>query len=113
MFCFNLTGLVRTLSQDVDMVTILLFLLELGGPCVWITAGLGAQANTHTTSELVLLELRQKCKGVKGAKFLVRFYSSCRVIKVGMGSINYIDKATPLTVLDYCIASTVNFLLLT
>lgn len=114
VFTFNLTGLVRALGKSADPVMISFFLFLIGCACVWNSAGLGAQANIHTTSLEVLQDLRQCCRANRcmHGKWLQTFYRSCSTVKVGLGSINFIERSTPLTILSYSVDCTVNFLLL-
>lgn len=116
IFFFNLTGLVRSLSKGGSLVTTAFFLLEISLASFWLVRRLGAQAAVYTASKDVLDSLKIKRKQVAASnmqrKWVQRFMQSSSAIRVNVCSVAFVDRDTPLTILNFSMDCTVNFLLL-
>ncbi|CAL8068665.1 unnamed protein product [Orchesella dallaii] len=71
----------------------------------------GLKACVYVASKQ-LLEDTKGLQGLHGHKWFRRYFRSWPVLKVYMGSVNFIDQVTPLTVLDFAISQLVSLLLL-
>lgn len=77
----------------------------------------GGQANIFTSSESGMANIKTYLISLKGKSrkevlWKRKFYSSCAVLKVKIGSVNFFDQLTPLVMIDQANDLTINFLLL-
>jgi len=70
---------------------------------------LGGLVGVHLKSKEVLKKLKSKQRSQ--FKWEVRFYKSCQVIKIKLGSNNFLDALTPLNCLDFSVSLTAQLLL--
>ncbi len=95
----------------------ILFFSAMVWVCGWFTMGvLGMQAGVYQESKGGLRKGKGNCLAKNMTtyerKLRQRFLTSCFPIRVGFGSINFVDRLTPLVCIDFANDLTVNLLLL-
>ncbi|CAL8133083.1 unnamed protein product [Orchesella dallaii] len=113
------------LGSKISVPHLILFSCLLVDCIATIVLGFGAFALVHTESTITLeflknlliprLELKYLCCigiGKFDLKKIKKFVGSLYPLKVQIGNTNFVEKTTPITVLEFCIGQTVNLLLM-
>ncbi len=78
---------------------------------VGILLGFGVKAYVYTTSKLVIHNVK-KWKSVQKDKEFRRIVKSWPILKVHLGSVNFIDEVTAINALDLCCNQVASLLLM-
>ncbi|CAL8122148.1 unnamed protein product [Orchesella dallaii] len=113
------------LGCQISIPHLILFFSLLVDCIVTIVLGFGAFALVHTEStvtikylkSLLIPELELKSFQSVGIgrfqlKMMKTFVASLYILKVRIGNVNFVEKTTPITVLDFCLGQIVNLLLM-
>lgn len=125
LYCSMIAGVLVSvmLIQTISLYAIVKLGFELPLPMfiVFFTAGSNAVlvlvymysslAEVFTASQNVL-EIKLKTGNIHPSPWFRRYLKSCKIIKVFIGSTNYAEPSTPLTVKDFCIGQTISLMLL-
>lgn len=116
-FAVSAASVVRLTWSAENIIAIMLFISSLSTAIAATVCVVGGQANVYKKSNSVLKLLRKRTvlhcsdKKSKLGKWKHRFYWSCPPIKVGFGSLNFVDQFTPLNILDFGVHLTVQIIL--
>ncbi|CAL8132758.1 unnamed protein product [Orchesella dallaii] len=106
------------LSNGRNVTVLQLFMFLNGGSNCFLTIliQIGAMAKLYRESDKTIKELKRnlakgKMIGMK-CNWIRRYLKSLTPLKVAVGSVNFIDELSPITLLDFCVNQIVSLLLL-
>ncbi|CAL8122150.1 unnamed protein product [Orchesella dallaii] len=112
-------------GTQLNILHLIMFSCVLIDSIASIVLGFGTFGLVHTESTITLDVLKEKLiprlelEAVRSTqvkylklKLVKKFVASLYVLKVRIGNVNFVEKTTPITVLDFCLAQIVNLLLM-
>lgn len=119
MFVLAVTGSLYIMVKfwtEIDLPLLLLSMVELLDGILGIFLALGTFAKLHLNSTNVLAFVKNRLipnLERRGDRLRIgKVLKSCFVLKVGMGQVNYVDKVSPLRIIEFCCQQLVSMLLI-
>jgi len=116
---FSITGIVKLAWSKENIVILLLCTCLAANGVVGMIVGVGGLVEVYRESKYVLWNLKKYTfLGSVGVcsrfehKWRLRFYRSCSLIKIKMGSNNFMEELTPLNLINNAIALSVQLILI-
>lgn len=115
--CLSLNVLIKMPDGENNILFagVFLFLTLEGAGCISVVVGGWAQVNIQSENLFQRLNCNlseSAMHGERNVHELRKFFRSCAYVKVKFGTLNYIDRLTPLNSIAFSLDLTVNLLLL-
>lgn len=103
------TTLIKLPWSAENLIAVIVFSVVFSNCALVVVVTVGGFAEIHSKSGSTIHLVKQRNENIQWRK---RFYKSCIPIKIKFGSINFIERQTPLVCIDYANALTLQLLLI-